>query len=349
MPKVSVIIPTYNVEKYLSDCLNSILNQTFEDIEIICIDDGSTDSTLKILNEYSSKDNRIKILTQENAGPGVARTKGIAVAQGEYLSFIDSDDYISLDYYEKLYTKAQKTNADIVKAGWVTKETNGKEIIGTRNIEIAKELEKYSSPYSTFYNEWQSAIFKRSLVNQYGINFPSQRYHEDVAFLYKFLSITKTFAIEDSAFYTIRKNLDSTTNKKVDISRYKCFLNARLDVLLFINKYINDEAIYDVIYRSKVFGAVFYDLKRAANDKNLSRKDFHELCNLGYKIIITDNSSFDKNNKNFKLLKSKQYDLLKLILSNLQEKFFSIKNEIKGSKKRKVINILGIKIKFRRR
>ena len=101
MVKVSVVIPVYNVEDYLRDCLDSIVNQTLKDIEIICINDGSTDNSLEILEHYKSKDERIKVISQENGGISAARNKGIDLASGDYISFIDSDDYIDNNFYEK--------------------------------------------------------------------------------------------------------------------------------------------------------------------------------------------------------------------------------------------------------
>lgn len=117
MPKVSVLIPVYNVEKYLEQCLDSIINQTFTDIEIICVNDGSTDKSGEILKRYAAKDNRIKIVNKKNGGLPSARNAGINAAKGEYLSFVDSDDYIQPDMIEKLYDAAVKTNAEIVICG----------------------------------------------------------------------------------------------------------------------------------------------------------------------------------------------------------------------------------------
>ena len=94
-PKISVIIPVYNVEKYLSECLDSVISQTLKDIEIICVNDGSTDNSLQILKEYASKDTRIKIIDKENEGQGYARKVGLDVANGEYILFCDSDYYYS--------------------------------------------------------------------------------------------------------------------------------------------------------------------------------------------------------------------------------------------------------------
>lgn len=107
--KVSVIVPVYNVEKYLRECLNSLVNQTLKEIEIICINDGSEDSSLEILNEYASKDSRFVIINQENSGQSVARNKGLDVAKGEYIGFVDSDDWVDLNFFENLYSEAVKT------------------------------------------------------------------------------------------------------------------------------------------------------------------------------------------------------------------------------------------------
>ena len=116
MSKVSVIIPVYNTEKFLRKCLDSVCNQTLQDIEIICINDCSTDGSLEILREYAGKDNRIKLIELfENGGAAKARNIGIDIAHGEYIGFVDSDDFVDLDFYEKLYNKAVETGADAVK------------------------------------------------------------------------------------------------------------------------------------------------------------------------------------------------------------------------------------------
>ena len=100
MPKVSVVLPVYNVENYLKECLDSLVEQTYKDIEIICVDDGSSDSSLKILKEYAVIDNRIIVLEQKNQGAAVARNFGLSVATGEYVSFLDSDDVFSLNLFQ---------------------------------------------------------------------------------------------------------------------------------------------------------------------------------------------------------------------------------------------------------
>ena len=113
MPAVSIIVPVYNVEKYLRECLESIINQTFQDIEIICVNDGSTDNSRKILTEYAQTDSRIKITDKENGGLSSARNAGLKIAQGEFISFIDSDDWVDKTMIEKLYNNIRALNTDI--------------------------------------------------------------------------------------------------------------------------------------------------------------------------------------------------------------------------------------------
>ena len=114
MVKISVIIPVYNVEKYLKECLDSVINQTLKDIEIICVNDGSTDNSLNILENYAKKDNRIIVISQKNKGLSGARNTGLKYCSGEYVSFIDSDDYVSKDLFELTYNNAISNNSDLV-------------------------------------------------------------------------------------------------------------------------------------------------------------------------------------------------------------------------------------------
>ena len=116
MRKVSVIVPVYNVEKYIGKCIESILAQTLEDIEIICIDDGSTDRSGSILDTYASKDARVRVAHRTNAGYGAAMNAGIAMAEGEFIGIVESDDRIADDMYETLYNMAQLHQLDMVKS-----------------------------------------------------------------------------------------------------------------------------------------------------------------------------------------------------------------------------------------
>ena len=138
MVKVSVIVPVYNVEKYIEKCLESLVNQTLKDIEIIVVNDGSPDNSQKIIDKYVQKyPKKIKSYIKENGGQGSARNFGLQKAEGEYIGYVDSDDYVELDMYEKLYNKAKKENLDIVICGShnVTEE-------GLKTIELDRQIFK---------------------------------------------------------------------------------------------------------------------------------------------------------------------------------------------------------------
>ena len=135
MIKISVIIPVYNVEKYLRECLDSLINQSFKDFEVICIDDGSTDKSYKILEEYSQKDSRIKVLKQEHNGAGAARNLGIEIAKGKYIQFLDSDDYFEPNMLEELYNTAEKFGADMA-------------VCSARKVDEAGNIVESGNPHS---------------------------------------------------------------------------------------------------------------------------------------------------------------------------------------------------------
>lgn len=196
--KVSVIIPVYNVEKYIEECLNSILNQTLKEIEIICIDDGSTDNSLNILQEYAQKDKRIHVETQQNQGPAVARNKGLRLATGEFVIFMDSDDlYPERDVLETLHTKAIQNKAQICGGQLVSFDSTGK-TYDNPIYRFNKEGFINYIDYQTDYG-YTRFLFKRSLLINHDISFPLQRQFEDPVFFvlamicaYKFYAIQKT-------------------------------------------------------------------------------------------------------------------------------------------------------------
>ena len=150
MPKVSLVIPMYNVEKYLPECIESAQNQTLKDIEIILVDDGSPDNSGKIADEYAKKDERITVIHQQNKWLGAARNAGLKIAKGEYISCIDADDYLSLDFCEKLYDFSVKHLLDILiyptyltdDAGTIKSVTKKAAAFTTSNFVMAKILRK---------------------------------------------------------------------------------------------------------------------------------------------------------------------------------------------------------------
>ncbi len=200
--KVSVIIPVYNVEKYLGKCLDSIINQTLKEIEIIVIDDGSTDKSHNILEKYSNKDNRIKMITQENQGLSGARNTGVENAKGEFLSFIDSDDYIKEDMLEKMYDKAQEEKSDIVICRFnqvyndgTVKYSSGITEGFTQQELFKRLLSGMASPMAC------DKIYSRELFIKHNIKYPIGLYHEDVPTTYKLFYYANNISVVEKAFY----------------------------------------------------------------------------------------------------------------------------------------------------
>ena len=193
MSKISVVIPVYNTEKYLRKCLDSVINQTFKDIEIICVDDGSTDNSLDILKEYQKNDSRFVILQQNHIGAGEARNKGLDIAKGKYIGFLDSDDWFELDMLSQMYQRAEKFNADMVvcsskRFSEKTSEFGKNSIYYPINLFITP-LEKQFN-YKDFQKDiiqmfgvepWRN-LFSRKLITKNNIRFQNLESCNDVAF-----------------------------------------------------------------------------------------------------------------------------------------------------------------------
>lgn len=207
MVKVSVIVPVYNVEIYLADCLDSVLQQTLKDIEIICINDGSTDKSPEILAEYARKDSRIIIISQENKGLGSARNRGLEVATGEYVAFLDSDDWVDKDYYEKLYNTAVKYGAEIACSGYKRCSEKEERIwLKFKNERIyTKAEDKYrvvKMPKSCYV--WNK-IYKLSLLKMKNLFFTCV-FVEDVMFSHQALFFLPKMVTVPDTYYNYRKN-----------------------------------------------------------------------------------------------------------------------------------------------
>ncbi|GHU08042.1 hypothetical protein FACS1894151_03290 [Spirochaetia bacterium] len=201
MPAVSVIIPVYNTSPYLCRCLDSVTGQTLRDIEIICVNDGSTDNSLEILRGYEQKDRRLKVIDfAENRGVSAARNAGMEAALGEYIGFVDSDDYVELDFYEKLYQKAIETGADIAK-GRIRREN----IILDDNTNIKKDK-------MYFYYYFTSAVYNRIFLKANGICFPEGlAYEEDPVFTIYAAAAAQRISFNDDAWYEYVKRPNSAT------------------------------------------------------------------------------------------------------------------------------------------
>lgn len=227
MPKISVILPIYNVEKYLRRCLDSVLNQTFTDFEAICVNDGSPDKSLHILEEYAAKDSRIKIVTQENQGLSMARNNGLKVAKGDYIYFLDSDDAIHPKLLEIAYTFATKHNADMVCFGF--EKSDGIEYAPKNiNIENLKykvtdnplNLALSNSKFRIPFNVW-TKFYKKEILN--GINFIKGILYEDYPHTYAVLAKKPKTVSIDAKLYFYTLNMQSISNQKITVKQIESF------------------------------------------------------------------------------------------------------------------------------
>ena len=193
--KISIIIPVYNVEKYLRECLDSILSQTFQDFEIICVDDGSTDKSLEILQEYKRKDDRFVILQQRHAGAGAARNHGLKLAEGKYIQFLDSDDYFELTLLEELYTRAEKFDSDLTVCSSRKVDDEGN-ITETSSPNFPINIDKVPMEQVFSRQDFKDEIFcllipvvwnkliKKSFLDKNHLEFPKLTIYEDIAFMH---------------------------------------------------------------------------------------------------------------------------------------------------------------------
>lgn len=210
MCKVSVIVPVYNVEKYLHKCIESIINQTLSSIEIILIDDGSTDNSSYIIDEYAKIDSRVKVIHKENGGQSSARNIALDMARGEYIGFVDSDDWLELDMYENLYNLIRESESDIAVCGRQTYDEDGKLTnkvnIEDKIIDLNKiSLEEYIVK-ELFYKHtvvvWNK-LYKKKIINNNNIRFENVNYvgSEDALFNGMVLCHTKKIIALNKIYY----------------------------------------------------------------------------------------------------------------------------------------------------
>ena len=252
-PIISVIVPVYNVEKWLPRCLDSILNQTFIDFEVVLVNDGSLDNSLQICKEYEKKDNRIKVFTKENGGLSDARNYGIRHSQGKYLIFIDSDDFIDKEYVEKLYNAILKNNAQIAMCGYYMTDEAGNKLnvtLSSRELNIpnnkkvisGRELLKYSYKKNGFANEgvWTKIYFAELFDPLF---FKKDRLFEDAWIApYIFYDIKKVALVNIPLYNYVQRN-GSIANSGWNSKKFKDKNDYHIDRLKFY-KNKDDKKLY---------------------------------------------------------------------------------------------------------
>ena len=224
-PKVSIVIPVYNVEKYLRQCLDSVVNQTLKELEIICVNDGSKDSSPQILEEYAQKDPRIVIINKENSGYGNSMNRGFDAATGEYIGIIESDDYAELDMFENLYQTAKKDDLDVVKSGFfyyysIPEERNEPAPVASKVMcrRVFCPVTDFKSPMeqAEFFNIkptiW-SAIYKKDFIRGNNIRFhetPGASY-QDASFNFKVWACAKRVRLVPECYLHYRQDNEASS------------------------------------------------------------------------------------------------------------------------------------------
>lgn len=327
MPKVSVIIPIYNVEEYIKQCLDSVINQTLKDIEIICINDGSPDNSLVIIKEYASKDNRFIIIDRENRGVGKSRNEGIEKASGEFVCFMDPDDfYPEMDILETLYTKAKENNV-LICGGEFANYKNG-ELVQNYEYNLAGYLFEESGviDYKNYQFDYgyHRFIYSREFLIKNDIYFPNYKRFQDPPFFVKAMVTAEYFYAVDKITYAYRagyKKIKWTKNRVCD------FLEGLTDNFK-IAKQNNLSKLKE-----------YTEMRFCANCSNIAEG----LCSTAFKQLDT----MQKYNNNIKQIR-KENSLTRLKFYTRHLNFiFSINKEKNRNKIYKVINICGIKIKFK--
>ena len=238
MPKVSVIVPFYNVEKYIEKCLETLVNQTLDDIEIILVNDGSKDKTVDIVEKYKEMySNKIVYLEKENGGLSDARNYAISYARGEYIAFLDSDDYVETNMYKEMYEIAQKENSDMVECNFIWEYPNKTRIdIGTTYNNKHEMIEKIRVV------AWNKLI-KREILEKSKVQFPKGYRYEDVEFTYKLIPFLEkvSFCKTPMVHYVQREgSISNVQNKR----------NAEIfDVMEHVMDYYKENNLYEEYYQ----------------------------------------------------------------------------------------------------
>ena len=265
MPKVSVIVPVYNTEEYLPQCIESILGQTFPDLEIIIVDDGSTDNSLEIAKKYAESENRIHIISQKNSGPSEARNAGLEIAQGEWITFVDSDDVLDTSFLHKLIEAISSTDAEIAccrkknfsafsnqKIPSNTKTPSKKTLVIAPLNATVNALYQNDRPDYSAWNKLYAAKFWKTR------RFPAGKYFEDMATIPQVFLETNKVAFIDEPLYFYRKRATSILATPYDKKKAEL-----LDIAESVCSLVSDRgSLLEKAARSNLFSASCSILKR---------------------------------------------------------------------------------------
>lgn len=330
MTKLSIIVPVYNVEKYLPKCLESLIKQTLNDIEIICVNDGSMDNSLAILKEFASKDSRIRIIDNQHQGVAKTRNTGIEQSTGEYIGFVDSDDYIDIDFFEKLYNSATKSNSDIAIAS-ILKHKNFFNIYNAKYtkeetaITIQDKIKLCEDKKHFFFYAWNK-IYHSGFIKENNIKFSEGQIYEDVMFAIKALYYSnKIISVYGTKYHYIEhensltKYKDKTGEKEQDLvkaySELQEFCNSKnIEIPERLNYYTKENFgfilnFYKGKYQSKI---QLFNIFTIATISNYSETR-NLITILGFKIKIAKREIAKERQENvFYQYKKDKIDITKV-------------------------------------
>lgn len=330
MTKLSIIVPVYNVEKYLPKCLESLIKQTLKDIEIICVNDGSMDNSLTILKEFASKDSRIRIIDNQHQGVAKTRNTGIGQSTGEYIGFVDSDDYIDIDFFEKLYNSATKSNSDIAIAS-ILKHKNFFNIYNAKYtkeetaITIQDKIKLCEDKKHFFFYAWNK-IYHSGFIKENNIKFSEGQIYEDVMFAIKALYYSnKIISVYGTKYHYIEhensltKYKDKTGEKEQDLvkaySELQEFCNSKnIEIPERLNYYTKENFgfilnLYKGKYQSKI---QLFNIFTIATISNYSETR-NLITILGFKIKIAKREIAKERQENvFYQYKKDKIDITKV-------------------------------------
>lgn len=330
--KISIIVPVYNVENYIKNTLDSILNQTLKDIEIIAINDGSTDNTKNILDSYSKKFDRIKVIHQENKGVSATRNKGILYAKGEYIGFVDADDLIDCNMYETLYKKATFNNADIAICGFIEEDLKGNVFREysykySNKILIDNDIRKsFKESLDTELSPLGGAsicnkIFKRKLLTDNKILIDeSITVGEDFCLNIHCFDKAKSVVGVDEKFYHYMKINPNSIMTKMDDTKFYKFIEGRKAIIKTLNDFDFDSEEY-LRFEN---GRNFANLIQIADYKIKQSNDMKKSYKITMNILKSDEFKSSIKLSSDKYLSKNLQLIKKLSKSNLNSIIFSI-------------------------
>jgi len=314
MTKVSVIVPVYNTEKYIEKCLNSLVNQTLEDMEIIVVNDGSTDNSENIVNKFIKKYSyKIKYYKKENGGLSDARNFGLNYVSGEYIGFVDSDDYIELSMYEKMYNLAKKEKADIVECDFTWVYPDKTKIDTGIDYKIKEEFFTNSRVMAC------NKIIKKELIKD--IKFPKGLRYEDVEFFYKLIpNVNKISVLKEPLYYYIQRESSISNLQNERTAEIFTILNNILEFYKEKNIYDKYKEELEYMYIRFLLGSSFLRMVKI-KDKKIRKELLQKTIDLLYekfpnwksnKILKTTKS---KKNLYYKTVNSMTFKLYYFIFS----------------------------------